>query len=116
MKEYAKELYDREVLLKTAFAFTDSMYLHLDSKDNYWLVSLCSKSNENEEVMYFKFENELIAQQTRLLVTKRTEKIRKVIVARALSSTIVNSFDELAKDNDIYNADDILKDWFEANE
>lgn len=118
MKQYSKELYTREVLLKTAYAFTNSMYIHLDVDDQNYLVTLTSKENVVESEMYAKFENELIAQETRRLIAKKTKNIREMIVARALSSTMIHQNIENIQENieDDYDADDILKDWFDTDE
>ena len=32
MKSYAKELYEKEVVVKAAYAFTDRAYIHLDEQ------------------------------------------------------------------------------------
>lgn len=116
MKKYAKELYSKEVLLKAAFAFTDSMYIHLDVDNDYYMVVLKSKKEEAEELLYKKFENELIAQATRLLVSNKTKNIREMIIARALSSTMIDLSSEEEEVNEEFDANDILTDWFEGNE
>lgn len=116
MKKYAKELYSKDVLLKAAFAFTDSMYIHLDVDNDYYMVVLKSKKEEAEELLYEKFENELIAQATRLLVSNKTKNIREMIIARALSSTMIDLFSEEEEVNEEFDANDILTDWFEGNE
>ena len=50
------------------------------------------------------------------MVTKDTKNIREMIVARALSSTIVNLVKEEEIPQNKYNANDILTDWYDANE
>ncbi len=115
MKKYSKNIYQLEALLKAAFALTDSMYVHLDEEDNYYLVSLLSKEDEAEELLYLKFENELIAQQTRYIVSIKTKNLREMIVARALASTMINEENEEYNDCDDYKADEILKDWFSTD-
>lgn len=63
-----------------------------------------------------EFENELLAQQARKIVSVKTKNIRELIAARALSSTIVQLGEELEEEESDYNSADILKDWFEENE
>ena len=45
MKElrYKREIYPKTALLKAAYSFTDSVYVHLDSDDEYYYVSLIPK-------------------------------------------------------------------------
>lgn len=116
VKKYAKELYAKEVVMKAAYMFTDCAYLHLDVDTENYLISMQSKTNESEETLLNRFENELIVQQARYMVTKDTKNIREMIVARALSSTIVNLVKEEKVPQNKYNANDILTDWYDANE
>ena len=108
---YAKEFYSKEVILKAAYAFTDRLYIHLDADETHYKVQLISKSEEdkNEEELYAEFENELIAQETRRMIAEQTKSVREMIVARALSSTIVNKVEEddidLPKNEDTYAAE-----------
>ena len=121
IRYYAKELYSKEVILKAAYAFTDRLYIHLDADATYYKVQLISKEeNKNEKKLYAEFENELIAQETRRVIAEQTKNIREMIIARALSSTIVNNMEEdnidLLKNEDAYAAEEILQDWFDVYE
>lgn len=116
MKKYSKELYQKEVILKAAYAFTDIMYIHIDVDDENYLIKLTSKQNETSDVLYKKFENELIMQEVRVIVSGKTKSIREMIVARALSSTMINTdVENLANISDDC-ADEILSDWFDRYE
>lgn len=116
MKAYAKELYDKEVILKAAYAFTDCAYIHLDVKEGDYLVELVPKDGKEEEQLSLEFENELIAQETRRIVAEKTKNIREMIVARALSSTIVDLKAEgLSEEQDLFDADEILTDWYKRD-
>ena len=79
-----------------------------------------SEKDKNEEELYAEFENELIAQETRRMIAEQTKNVREMIVARALSSTIVNKVEEddidLPKNEDTYAAEEILQDWFDVYE
>ena len=115
MKKYSKEIYSKEVILKASFAFTDSMYIHLDTDENHYLVELSSKTDIDTDLLYKQFENELIAQETRRIVAEKTKNIRELLVARSLSSTIINTDVETSETAD-FKADDILTDWFDHND
>ena len=116
MRKYSKELYTKEVVMKTAFAFTDNIFIHIDVNDKEYLITLKAKNDIPEEEMYAQFENELIAQETRLLVAERTKNIREMIVARSLSSTIVNIGLNEQEETEEFNADEILTDWFDGED
>lgn len=111
--KYSKEIYDKDVLIKAAYCFLNRAYVHLDTKENYYVVTIHSKQ-ENDSCDYEnEFENELLAQQARKMIAIRTKNIRELIAARALSSTIVELEDELQEEESAYNSADILRDWFE---
>lgn len=116
MRKYSKELYSKDVLMKAAYAFTDEVYIHLDCDNENYIVSVYSKSNELEENFFNKFENELIAQETRKIIVGQTKNIREMIVARALSSTMVQLDEENIKDDESFHAEEISKSWFDGNE
>ena len=83
-----KELYSKEVLLKTAYSLTDKVYLHLEQNEKYWIVSW--KPKENNDLNEGEFENELIAQALREKLISQTADIRKIILARAFASTVLD--------------------------
>ena len=116
--KYSKELYDREVLIKSCYAFTDQAYIHLSSDDRYYFVDIISKDSEGfPEQLEKKLENEMIFQQARKMISHNTKSVREMIVARALASTIVNDENEThAKTEQSFSADNILKDWFGEHE
>lgn len=116
MKKYSKELYSKDVLMKAAYAFTDTVYMHLDCDNENYIVSVNSKSDELEESIFNKFENELIAQETRKIIAGQTKNIREMIVARALASTMVQLNEDNIKDDESFHAEEISKSWFDENE
>lgn len=71
-----------------------------------------------------RFENELLAQQVRRLVFQQTHSLREILMARAMSSSLVDQEDTLARlekeqGQQAHAAgqfDSIMKDWFERNE
>ena len=116
--KYLKELYDREVLIKACYAFTDTAYLHLSADEKHYYVDIIPKNNdETADVLQKEFENELIFQQARKLVSQNTKSVREMIIARALASTIVNDENEVnVETENAFSADNILKDWFDEYE
>ena len=51
------------------------------------------------------------------MVSERTKHIREMIVARALSSTMIDLKDEGAdEEENLFDADAILTDWYEEYE
>ena len=112
-----KELFEKEVLLKTAYSFTNRVYIHLSSEPEHWIVSWESK--KGYDILPDDFENELIQQQVRLLIERKTTDTRKIIIARALASTIIDTKDTVisTEDNsDEVDADSILKGWYKNHD
>ena len=141
--KYNRELYSKTALIKAAYNFTDRAYLHLDADKSYYYVSISTKDGQ-QEVTNQEFENEILAQSARHEIYLQTKNIREMIVARALSSTMVHLNEENVKNirelmlaravatsvvapreevvktdsenTHAFSEDEILKDWFEANE
>ena len=69
-----------------------------------------------------EFENELLSQTVRLQVFNRTRSIREILLARAMTSTLLNEKDPIAKiqaeqcDISQEELESILTDWFDSNE
>lgn len=116
MRYYSQTIYSKEVLLKSAYSFTDECYIHLDIEGSNYVVELIPKNGVDSEQYYLKFENELVAQETRKIVAEKTKEIREMIVARSLSSTIINNSVEEVTNEEDFSADEILKDWFDNGE
>ena len=114
-----KSLYNEKVVLKTSYMFLDDLYIHIGDLDNEWIVNLKGKSeNINIEEFNDKFENELILQSVRRNVFEQTGKIRELLMARAMASTIIDENDEIQLDNSVDEGDldEILKSWFDVYE
>ncbi|WP_130838292.1 His-Xaa-Ser system protein HxsD [Lachnoclostridium sp. Marseille-P6806] len=110
---YDKELYPKVAVIKTAYHFTDCAYIHLDSdKDNY-IVTITPKSGCSLE--HQDFDNEVLAQTARYVIFQQTKELRKITLARAMASSIVeiNPKDSTYKEISL-PADDILKSWFDS--
>ena len=110
----SKSLYTKMSLLKTAYSFTGRAYLHLSQDNENWVVEWKNKSDDIF-ILSDEFENELIQQQLRLEILDKTSDIRKILLARALASTVLeNPVDEEASSYatvDLHT-DDILESWF----
>ena len=108
-----KELYDKKTIFKAAYSFTDIAYIHLDMDDDYFVVDIEMKADNN--VLSEKdFVNELLTQKVREYINADTKNIRELIMARAYASTIVEKSprEEIDHEDDV-DIDAILKDWFE---
>lgn len=116
--KFNKELYSKTALIKAAYNFIDSAYVHLDSDNTYYYVILENKSG-SKEIGEKEFINEMLAQSVRHEVYKQTKNIRELLLARSMATSLI--VDEGIEDNcdendDIFDENEILKDWFDANE
>ena len=117
--KFKRELYPKEALMKAAYCFIDRCYIHVDFCNEEYVVEITGKGNADLDTIVLEFENELLAQTVRFQVYLQTHTIREVLMARAMSSTIVGDNTELEKDalpDNIDDLDNILEDWFEKNE
>lgn len=115
-----KNLYPSIAILKAAYMFLDRAYVHIEETENEWLVHLSPR--DDTDFPPAEFENETIAQTLREQVYQRTKALREILLARAMTSTMIDRQDpvqQLGKDEpDIspQELDDILTDWFERDE
>lgn len=115
--KFRKELYSKVALIKAAYNFTDTAYVHLDADDDYYYVSIepkqtCSDVTEND------FINEMLTQSVRHEVYQQTKHIRELLLARAMATSVIVD-EDLIDDPDVdeqFSESEILKDWFAANE
>lgn len=117
--KYNRELYSKTALIKAAYNFTDRAYLHLDADKSYYYVVISMKDGQ-PEVTDQEFENEILAQSARHEIYLQTKNIRELMLARAVATSVVAPREE-AEETDsehthAFSEDEILKDWFEANE
>lgn len=113
-----KAIYSKEVVLKTAFTLTSTAYIHLSQDDSYWFISYENKDGYHQDIK--EIENELIAQATRQLLVERTAEIRKLILARAYASTMMEVSPIISHDNGSNQFSDkdeksILRGWFDED-
>ena len=113
--KFSKELYTKTALLKAAYSFTERAYIHLDLDESYYYVDIQDK--EDPSITLDEFKNELLGQTIRNKVSEETKDLRKLIIARAMASTLIDENPkEEVRSLDGSSEDTILKDWFEANE
>ena len=117
-----KELYSAATVLKAAYAFLENSYIHIGDGGEEWVISWRMKdSSQPDTNLSAEFENELIANAVREHVIRQTKTIREIIMARAMTSTVIDTEDPLeriAGDNsDISNEElgSILTNWFDKN-
>lgn len=122
---YSKELYSRTALIKAAFHYTDRAYVHLDCDDSSYTVDIVQKSGCTP-VDLREFDNTLLAQLAREEVYQKTKEIRKIALARAMASSVIETNEDvlaekqndrkvpepLPLEEDTERPEDILKDWF----
>lgn len=113
--KFNKILYSKEALIKASYKYIDDFYLHIDCDELYYFVDIEPK-NEND-ISEKEFLNELLIQQTRELVYEKTSKLREIMYARAMASTVLDDInvDDIENDEE-YNAEEILVDWFDEYE
>ena len=115
---YSSNLYPREVIIKTAYSFTDKYYVHLDLEGSQYSITIVPKQgNEDENSIKNMLDNEIISQVARYTVSSKTSQIRQLIMARAFSSSMIIEKTDLPEYDSEYVSvsENILKDWFEHN-
>ena len=110
--QYPEEIYPKEVLIKAAFKFLDQAYIHIDKESGKYIVSITGKEDA-DPITQGDFDNEMLLQAARYVVSTKTKAIREITLGRAMASTIIE--EEPLEDyiEDTTSVDDILKDWFD---
>lgn len=115
--KFRKELYSKVALIKAAYNFTDTAYVHLDADDDYYYVSIEPKQ-AGSNVTENDFINEMLTQSVRHEVYQQTKHIRELLLARAMATSVIVD-ENLIDDPDVdeqFSESEIMKDWFAANE
>lgn len=118
---YHKELYSKEALLKAAYHFTDRAYVYLGVEGDTYFVDFTPKEGItfDRENLENTFKNELLVQVIHQIISRQTSPLRELLVARALSSTLVDTADRTSElEQPMTPAaqdelDAITKDWFD---
>lgn len=114
---FSKELYSKVALIKAAYNFTDSAYIHLDADDTYFYVTIEFKQSDGA-VSEKEFINEMLTQSVRHEVYQQTKNIRELLLARAMATSVIvdDALIDEQDTGDSFEENDILKDWFATNE
>lgn len=115
---FRQDIYPLVALLKAAYRFTDSSYVHLDAVDDHYVVNIRPKEG-SADIDLEEFQNEILAQTVRKLVSDDTKQVRELLLARSLSSTVIPETPAEttpSKEQCPSVIDDILMDWFEKYE
>lgn len=119
----AKGMYLPQVILKAAYAFIKDAYIHIDEKPDTWVINFSLKNDAYDSTTFSgEFENELIAQAVRWNVYQQTHTLRELLMARAMTSTMIDDNDpinrvaEAQADIDQSELDSILTNWFDNYE
>ncbi|WP_035778629.1 His-Xaa-Ser system protein HxsD [Butyrivibrio sp. MC2013] len=110
--KYPEDIYPKEVLVKAAYHFLDKVYIHIDKEGTNYIVNIKEKSS-NSTISADDFDNEMIAQSARYIISQRTKNIREITLGRALASTIIENPSINNEADNFDNIEEILKDWFE---
>ena len=116
--KFHRELYSKIALIKAAYNYTDIAYIHLDADESYYYVTIEPKE-EGQTVSNQEFINEMLTQSVRHEVYQQTKNIRELLLARAMATSIIvdeNMVDDSEQRDDNFTENEILKDWFVANE
>lgn len=119
---YSKELYSKEALLKAAYHFTDNYYIYLGVEGDSFFVDFSSKEGApiDSGALQNQFKNEILAQVIHQSISNETSDLRKLLVARALSSTMVDEEDPVDNEPETMNEESlnelsaIAKDWYDG--
>lgn len=116
--KFNKSLYPKVSLIKAAYNFTDVAYLHLDSDNEYYYVSIESKQ-ECDKVTENEFVNEMLTQAVRHEIYQQTKSIRELMLARALATSVImedESMHTIQITDQEPDENSILKDWYAEND
>jgi len=115
--KFNRELYSKVALIKAAYNFTDSAYIHLDADNEYFYVSIEPK-DPTVSISESDFINEMLSQAVRHEIYIQTKTIRELMLARAMATSVITKDDSILPDeaNEVFSEDEILKDWFLENE
>lgn len=102
--------------MKSAYAFTDRAYIHLDADDRYYIVKIHPKEGY-DPITEKEFINEMLCQCVRHEVYQQTKTVRELLIARSMASTVIEQPGVTAEDETpserAWDEKQILTDWFE---
>ena len=118
-----KGMYLPQVILKAAYAFIKDAYIHIDETPDTWIINFSLKNDTGDHAAFMgEFENELISQAVRWNVYQQTHTLRELLMARAMTSTMIDDNDPMERitgdqaDIDENELNSILTNWFDSYE
>lgn len=123
--EYDSKVYEKEAVLKAAYAFTDEYYVHIETNEqgNYAIRfeakaadSSTADASETRADIGKRFENEILAQMVRLHVQQETKEVRVMLAAKALASSMLgeelNSKMTMCDGGKVsFDVEDLIREW-----
>lgn len=103
--------------MKVAYHFIDRYYVYLDyisEQPEYMQIELSPKKGVHSKAVEAagEFMNELLNQNLRVGIEKKTESVRELVLARALYTSYLDEAEDEEEAN--YNINSIAKDWFDG--
>lgn len=108
---FSSKIYSKEAVLMTVSEFSYSFDFHLSYENDEFKISCIPLGNI--EITNRMFERKLIENSIRCDILSKTQDVRKLILARAFASTIIDLGENNAEfEQEEWNENEILKDWF----
>lgn len=112
-----KELYPLRAIYRAAYLFTDKYYIGLDQKEEVYIIKFSAKDRKCDYDDVGSFQNELLNQSLKSVLSDNTREIRELIVTRALYSSFLPEKNEEAvatseTSETEYDLDEIAGAWY----
>lgn len=112
-----KELYPLRAIYRAAYLFTDKYYIGLDQKEEVYIIKFSAKDRKCDYDDVGSFQNELLNQSLKSVLSDNTREIRELIVTRALYSSFLPEKNEeaVATSETLeteYDLDEIARAWY----
>lgn len=112
-----KELYPLRAIYRAAYLFTDKYYIGLDQKEEVYIIKFSAKDRKCDYDDVGSFQNELLNQSLKSVLSDNTREIRELIVTRALYSSFLPEKNEEAvatseTSETEYDLDEIARAWY----
>lgn len=108
---FSSKIYSKEAVLMTVSEFSYSFDFHLSYENDEFKISCIPLGNI--VITNRMFERKLIENSIRCNILSKTQDVRKLILARAFASTIIDLGENNAEfEQEEWNENEILKDWF----
>ncbi len=108
---FSSKIYSKEAILMTVSEFSDGFDFHLSYENDEFKIR-CIPLGDTV-ITNRIFERKLIENSIRCDILSKTQDVRKLILARAFASTIINLGENNAdSEQKEFEENEILKDWF----